>query len=108
MLERKEEVDKLTLHQLHPEGNSAPEGAEETTVVGGVWDEDTDENIENERGDSRMSGGSSDEHLSSSSTDPPLRSSKEADMTDLEKVDNEITMLIYRNGLVFDMKTDSP
>lgn len=108
MLERKEEVDELTLHQLHPEGNSAPEGAEETTIVGGDWDDDTDEDTEHERGDSRMSGGTSDECLSPGSTDQALRSSKEAEITDLEQVDNEIAMLIYRNGLVFDVKTDSP
>lgn len=107
MLERKEEVDKLTLYQLHPEGKSALEGAEETTVVGGLWNDDTDGDIENERGDSRMSGGASDDHFSPSPTEPTLRSSREAEMTDVEKVDNEIAMLIYRNGLVFDVKTDS-
>lgn len=37
-----------------------------------------------------------------------LRSSREGEMTDLEQLDNEIAMLVNRNGLVFDVKTDSP
>ncbi|XP_044056507.1 uncharacterized protein il12rb1 isoform X2 [Siniperca chuatsi] len=105
MLERKEEVDELTLHQLHPEGKSVPEDAEETAVLAGEWDDGTDEDVENVRGDSGMSGGTSDECLNPGSA---LRSSREGEMTDLEQVDNEIAMLIYRNGLVFDVKTDSP
>ncbi|KAK9519475.1 hypothetical protein VZT92_022202 [Zoarces viviparus] len=96
-LEGKEEVHKLTLHQ-HPEDKSIPEDAEETTVLTGEWDEGTDEDVDGGV-DSRMSGGTSDE---------ALRSSREGEMTDLEQVDNEIAMLIYRNGLVFDVKTDSP
>lgn len=96
-LEGKEEVHKLTLHQ-HPEDKSVPEDAEETTVLTGEWDEGTDEDVD-DGVDSRMSGGTSDE---------ALRSSREGEMTDLEQVDNEIAMLIYRNGLVFDVKTDSP
>ncbi|XP_051232477.1 leukemia inhibitory factor receptor isoform X12 [Dicentrarchus labrax] len=104
MLERKEEVHELTLHQLHPERKSLPEDAEETPVFRGKWDDGTDEDAEDERGDSRMPGGSSDECLS---TDQALRSSREGEMTDMDQVDNEIAMLIYRNGLVFDVKTDS-
>ncbi|XP_068446250.1 leukemia inhibitory factor receptor [Clinocottus analis] len=102
-LEGKEQVDELTLHQ-HPEHKSVPEDAEETTVLRGDWDEGTDED-EDDRADSRMSEGSSDE--CPSSTEEALRSSRGGEMTDLE-VDNEIASLIYRNGLVFDMKTDSP
>ncbi|XP_028443755.1 interleukin-12 receptor subunit beta-2 [Perca flavescens] len=108
LLERKEEVHELTLHQLHPEGKSVPEDAEETDVLTGEWDSGTDEDVENKRGDSRMSRGSSDQSLDPGSTDEALRSSREGKMTDLEQVDNEIAMLIYRNGLVFDVKTDSP
>ncbi|XP_031163124.1 interleukin-12 receptor subunit beta-1 isoform X2 [Sander lucioperca] len=107
-LERKEEVHELTLHQLHPEGKSVPEDAEETDVLTGEWDNGTDEDVENKRGDSRMSGGSSDQSLDPSSTDDALRSSREGEMMDLEQLDNKIAMLIYRNGLVFDVKTDSP
>ncbi|XP_037627105.1 interleukin-12 receptor subunit beta-1 isoform X1 [Sebastes umbrosus] len=109
-LERKEEVEEvheLTLHQ-YPESRSVPEDAEETTVLTGEWDDGTDEDVENERGDSRMSGGTSDECVSPGSTDEALRSSRDGEMTDLEQVDNEIAMLIYKNGLVFDVKTDSP
>ncbi|XP_070688329.1 interleukin-12 receptor subunit beta-1 [Pempheris klunzingeri] len=108
MLERKEEVHELMLQQIHPEVKSVPLDAEETTVVGGEWDDGTDEDPESERRDSRMSGGTSDECLSPGSTHQALRSSREGEMTDLEQVDNEIAMLIYRNGLVFDVKTDSP
>lgn len=96
-------MDALTLYQLQPKRTSAPEGAE-GTLVGGDWNEDED--LENERGDWRMSNGTSDVHLSS--TDRALRRSGEAEMAHLEQVDNEIAMLIYRNRLIFDMKPDSP
>lgn len=105
MLERKEEVDEVTLYQLQPKCRSAPEGAKET-LVGGDWNEDTDEDLENERGDWRMSNGTSDVLLSL--TDRALRRSGESEMAHLEQVDNEIAMLTYRNGLIFDMKPDSP
>ncbi|XP_045905644.1 interleukin-6 receptor subunit beta isoform X2 [Micropterus dolomieu] len=108
MLEEKEEVDELTLYQLHPEGKSVSEDAEEITDLAGEWDDGTDEDIENVRGDSRMSGGTSDECLNNSSTAQVLRRSTLGEITDLEQVDNEIAMLIFRNGLVFDVKTDSP
>ncbi|KAM8744687.1 uncharacterized protein il12rb1 isoform 2-T2 [Acanthopagrus schlegelii] len=107
MPERKEEVHELTLLQLHPEVKSVPEDAEETTVLRGDWDDDTDEDVESERGDSILSGGTSDECLGPGSTDQALRRSKEGEATDLEQLDNEIAMLIYRNGLVFDVKTES-
>lgn len=106
MLERKEEVDELTLLQLHPESKSTLEGIKETTDVREDRDDDADMDAVNERGDSRMLGGTSDEGLTPDSTDQALRSSREAEMTD--EVDNELAMLIYRNGLVFDAKTDSP
>uniref|UniRef100_A0AAQ5ZG98 Fibronectin type-III domain-containing protein n=1 Tax=Amphiprion ocellaris TaxID=80972 RepID=A0AAQ5ZG98_AMPOC len=96
MLENKEEVHDLTLYQVHSEGKSLSEEAEETTVLGGEWDDGTDEDVENKRSDS---GGSGDECLSPGSANQALK-------TDLEQVDNELTMLIYRTGLVFDMKTD--
>lgn len=108
LLEEKEEVHELTLHQIHPEGKSVPEDSEETILRGGEWDDGTDEDTENERSDSRMSGGINDECLCPGSTDLELRSSREGEMTDLEQVENEIAKLIYRNGLVFDVKTDSP
>ncbi|XP_051803611.1 uncharacterized protein il12rb1, partial [Acanthochromis polyacanthus] len=96
MLENKEEVHDLTLYQVHSEGKSLSEEAEETTVLGGEWGDGTDEDVENERSDS---GGSDDECLSPSSANQALK-------TDLEQVENELTMLIYRTGLVFDTKTD--
>ncbi|XP_034069023.1 interleukin-12 receptor subunit beta-1-like isoform X2 [Gymnodraco acuticeps] len=106
-LERKEEVDEMTLLQLHPEGKSVPEDAEESAVLAGEWEEDTDEDEDNERWDSRMSGESSDEGLSPGSTGEALRSSREGEITDVEQLDNEIAMLIYKKGLVFHVKRDS-
>lgn len=108
MLERKEEVHELTLHQLQPQSKSINEDTEETTVLRGQQDDGTDEDGDDERGDSRSSGGSSDECSSQGSVEQALKSSKQGEMTDLEQLDNEITMLVYRNGLVFDVKTDSP
>ncbi len=108
MLERKEEVHELTLHQPHPECISVPEDTEQTTVLRREWDDGSDKDVDNERSDSRMSGGAGDERSSHDSTDQALRSSRGDEMTDLEQLDNEIAMLIYRNGLVFDVKTDSP
>lgn len=86
MLEGKEEVHELNLEQLHPEN--------------GEWDDGINGFVDDEGGDSRMLGEVSDE--SCSSLDESQRS-----RTDLEQVDNEIAMLIYRNGLVFDLRTDS-
>lgn len=98
IMERKEEVDELMLQQPHSEVKSAPRDPQETTVLSEDWDVDT----EVEGSDSRLSGGPSD----NCSSDLAPRDCREAETTDLEQVDNEITMLIYRNGLVFDMKTD--
>ncbi|XP_026202073.1 interleukin-12 receptor subunit beta-1 [Anabas testudineus] len=105
ILEEKEEVHELTLLQLHPEVKSSLGDAGECTVLRGDWDDGNDEDMENERGDLRMSGETSDE--SPGSTDQTLRSCREGEITDLDQVENEIAMLIYRNGLVFDLKTDS-
>lgn len=98
-------MHELTLLQLHSEGKCVSEDAEESTVFPREWDNDTEEDMENEREDWMMSGESDDE--SRSSTDQGPRRCGEGEITDLE-VDNEIAMLIYKNGLVFDVKTDSP
>lgn len=103
-MERKEEVDKLSLQQLLPECKSVPGEAEETNVLGGKRDGGSDEDVESERGDS---WGIKDEHLSPGSSRRALRSSRAGELTALEQVDNEIALLIYRNGLVFDLKADS-
>ncbi|XP_053178968.1 interleukin-6 receptor subunit beta [Scomber japonicus] len=103
-LEKEEEVCELTMHQLHPERKTVLEDAEETTVR--EWDDNTDEDVEDERGDSWMLEGTSDECLSPGSTEEALGSSREEEMTDMEQMD-EITLLIYKRGLVFDVKTDS-
>ena len=97
-------MHELTLlQQLHPEDGSVPEDPEEPTVLSGEWDHSSDEDLENHSGGSGMSGGTSDEGLNPGSTEEALRSSR-----DLEQMDNEIAMLIYRNDLVFDVKADSP
>ncbi|XP_068599590.1 uncharacterized protein il12rb1 [Brachionichthys hirsutus] len=89
-LERTENVDEVTLHQLHLEHDSVSAEAEETTVFGREWD------------------GGTDEQLNPGSTHQALRGLREGADTDLEQVDNEIAMLIYRNGLLFDVRPDSP
>uniref|UniRef100_A0A7N8X785 Interleukin 12 receptor subunit beta 1 n=1 Tax=Mastacembelus armatus TaxID=205130 RepID=A0A7N8X785_9TELE len=99
--EEKEEVHDLMLVQPHPEGKSTSEDAEEADVLQREWDDTTGEDIDSTRGDSRMSGRINEE--SHDSTDQELRSSREEENTDLKNVDNEIALLIYRNGLVFDM-----
>ncbi|CAK6972127.1 interleukin-6 receptor subunit beta [Scomber scombrus] len=104
-LEKEEEVCELTMHQLHPERKTVLEDAEETTVL--EWDDNTDEDGEDERGDSWMFEGTSDECFSPGSTEEAPGSSREEEMTDMEQMD-EITLLIYKRGLVFDVKTDSP
>ncbi|XP_062250686.1 interleukin-12 receptor subunit beta-1 isoform X2 [Platichthys flesus] len=107
MLEGKEEVHDLILLQLHPEHKTVPQEAEETTGLRGEWDAGSDEDVENEReGDSRVSEGSGDER--EGSTDGQQKRSRVKELTDLEQVESEIALLIYRNGLVFDLKTDSP
>ncbi|XP_041646340.1 interleukin-12 receptor subunit beta-2 isoform X2 [Cheilinus undulatus] len=106
LLDGKEEVYELTLHKLLLEGKSISEEAEDRTVLGEEWDGDMDEDMENERGDSRMSGEINDEDPDC--IDETLRSSKDGETTDLQQLENEFAMLIYRNGLVFDVKTDSP
>uniref|UniRef100_A0A673APY6 Fibronectin type-III domain-containing protein n=1 Tax=Sphaeramia orbicularis TaxID=375764 RepID=A0A673APY6_9TELE len=107
MMDRKEEVHELTLFQLHPDSKPVPEDAEESTVLRGGWDNGSDEDQEGESRDRRTSEGDGDECLSSDSTERTLTRSKQTAMADLERVENDIAMLIYKNGLVFDVKADS-
>lgn len=93
-----EEVDELSLHELHQEGQTSPERAEET-LLRGEWYEDTDEDST----DVRVLEHYTDEDLNSTDQ-APKKSRLGAVKIDLG---NEIAMLIYRNGLVFDVKTDS-
>ncbi|XP_074523976.1 uncharacterized protein il12rb1 [Halichoeres trimaculatus] len=95
MLERKEEVDELTLLKVPPESKLVAVKMQKTT-----------EDMETAQRDSSMSGEISDEDPGC--TDEALRSSREGETADLEQLENEFAMLIYRNGLVFDLKTDSP
>lgn len=102
MLERPEEVDELTLYELHQDSTLTPESAEET-LARGEWYEDMDEDTEEDGTDLRVLEHYGDECLNS--TDQALKKSRlGAGKIDLA---NEIAMLIYRNGLVFDVKTDS-
>lgn len=99
-------MNDLTLLQLlSPVGKSVPEDVEEITALQREWNDGSDEDVESEMTNLRISGGTSDDRPGS--TEQKLRSSREGEITDLEQVDNEIAMLIYRNGLVFDLKTDS-
>lgn len=97
MWERKEEVHELTLHQIVPEQKSVSE----ETSFRKDWDDRTDEHLEAE---ARDSAGSDDECLSLDSADLTLRETQTAE---LEQVENELAELIYRNGLVFDRKSES-
>lgn len=103
MIEMKGEMDEVMLQQLHSEDKPGPADPEETTLLGGDSDTEKDGDAE-DRSDSRLS----EEHGDESSPDPAAGRARESEENDLEQVDNEITMLIYRNGLVFDMKTDLP
>ncbi|XP_041861141.1 tyrosine-protein phosphatase Lar [Melanotaenia boesemani] len=97
-VKRKEEVHEFTLHQLLSEKMTV---SEEAIVPKGEQDYMTDDDVENERSDSE---GSVDECVGPISTEKALKKQK---ITDLGQVNNELAMLIYRNGLVFDAKTDS-
>lgn len=105
ILEKKEEVhDELTLLKLYPEGKSVSEEAEDVCVLRDEWDDGTDEDVDHDRSTLEEC---SDDCSSPGSTDEEQRNSK-GEITDLEQVDNELAMLIYKNGLVFDMKTELP
>lgn len=103
MIERNGETDELMLQQLHSEDKPGPTDPEETTFLGGDWDTEKDGDT-GDRSDSRLS----EVHGEDSSPAPAVGRARETEENDLEQVDNEIAMLIYRNGLVFDMKTDLP
>lgn len=103
MVEKNEEMDQLMLQQLHSEDKPGPKDPEENTFLSEDSDTDKDRDTE-DRSDLRLS----EEHGDDSSTDPAVERARETEENDLEQVDNEIAMLIYRNGLVFDMKTDLP
>nr|XP_015826295.2 interleukin-6 receptor subunit beta isoform X2 [Nothobranchius furzeri] len=95
MCDTKEEVHELTLYQP---------GLEETPVLGvlkGEWDDTTDEDMEKERSDS---AGSDDECLS---LDSAVQTLSKSQMAELEQAEAELARLIYRSGLVFDVKSES-
>uniref|UniRef100_A0AAX7VWF2 Fibronectin type-III domain-containing protein n=1 Tax=Astatotilapia calliptera TaxID=8154 RepID=A0AAX7VWF2_ASTCA len=96
--------DELTLLKLYPEGKSVSEEAEDVRVLRDEWDDGTDEDVDHDRSTLEEC---SDDCSSPGSTDEEQRNSK-GEITDLEQVDNELAMLIYKNGLVFDMKTELP
>lgn len=101
VIEKKEELDELMLQQPHPEDKRDPNDLQETTILGGDGDTDNDEDAK-DRSESRLLEEPGDD----SSTDPDVGRTRETEENDLKQVENEIAMLIYRNGLVFDMKTD--
>ncbi|XP_027884538.1 interleukin-12 receptor subunit beta-1 isoform X2 [Xiphophorus couchianus] len=96
MWERKEEVHEVTLHKLVPEQKPVSEA----TVLKGEWDDEAGQQVEK---DGCCSGESDDESSSLASGDDTLR---KADLKNLEQVEIELAMLIYRNGLVFDVKSE--
>ncbi|XP_014835991.1 PREDICTED: interleukin-12 receptor subunit beta-1 [Poecilia mexicana] len=97
MWERKEEVHEVTLHRLIPDQKPVSEA----TVLKGEWDDEAGRQVEK---DGCCSGESDDERSSVASGDDTLR---KADLKGLEQVETELAMLIYRNGLVFDVKSES-
>ncbi|XP_054911595.1 interleukin-12 receptor subunit beta-1 [Poeciliopsis prolifica] len=97
MWERKEEVHEVTLHKLVPEQKPVSEA----TVLKSECDVEAGRQVEK---DGCCSGESDDESSSLASADDTLR---KVDLKDLEQVETELAMLIYRNGLVFDVKSGS-
>lgn len=102
MLERPEEMDELTLHELHQESKLTPEKPDKT-LVRGEWYEDVDKDTEEDTTDLRVL-----EHYGEGCLNSTDRATKQSRLA-AGKIDlaNEIAMLIYRNGLVFDVRTDS-
>lgn len=98
LCERTEEVHELTLHQIVRDNKSA---SEEVTALKGEWDGGTEREEEE---DGCCSGESDDEGSSLASRDETVR---KAELKDLEQVETELAMLIYKNGLVFDVKLES-
>ncbi|XP_077391579.1 interleukin-31 receptor subunit alpha [Festucalex cinctus] len=92
--EKEEVVHDVTLQQLPPKGHTGGEDAEETTKL---------LNIDIKR--TRMSDGSKDDALSPPSIQQALRGSTEEGTPNMEQEDM-LALLLYRTGLVFDMKTD--
>ncbi|KAM4575223.1 interleukin-12 receptor subunit beta-2 [Fundulus diaphanus] len=93
MWERKEQVDELTLHQIVPDSGEA-------TLLTGDWEDGTEWRVEKDGG---CSEGSDDRRSSLASVDETQR---QAELKDLEQVETELAMLIYKNGLVFDVKSE--
>lgn len=91
-------MHELTLHQIVPDNKSA---SEELTSLKGEWDDGTEPEEEE---DECCSGECDDERSSVASRDKTVRKSE---LKDLEQVETELAMLIYRNGLVFDVKSES-
>lgn len=104
MLETEEEqVGELTLHRLHSEDKSRPEDAE--TTIREERDDCQDKDAEKDRVGPSISGGTIGK-CCSDSAEQPKRGSRDEEMTDTERLDNELMSLLYRKGLVFDMKMD--
>ncbi|XP_016896930.1 uncharacterized protein il12rb1 isoform X2 [Cynoglossus semilaevis] len=103
MHEGKEEVHELMVLQ-HPGEKSDRDNAEETIDLGEEWETGIDKDVE---GDGEgLKNAQEISREDPGCTDQLLRRSTEGEITDLEQLDNEIAMLIYKNGLVFDVKAD--
>lgn len=98
LLERTEEVHEVTLVQLHPE-RSLSEDLEKSKDPNGKQGESSDVDEDDEEKEDRILKTGSDKEQPKDST--------EEQQTDLDQVQNEIALLIYRNGLVFDVNMDS-
>uniref|UniRef100_A0A8C6MF86 Fibronectin type-III domain-containing protein n=1 Tax=Nothobranchius furzeri TaxID=105023 RepID=A0A8C6MF86_NOTFU len=94
MCNAKEEVHKLTLHQPVPEQTPVSDETSISSVLKGECNDTSDEDMKKERSDS---AGSEDKGLSLDSADQTLCKPQMA----------ELARLIYRNGLVVNVKSES-
>ncbi|XP_028300677.1 interleukin-27 receptor subunit alpha isoform X2 [Gouania willdenowi] len=103
ILDEKEEFHQVTLLQIHQEGTSVIEETEGISLSE-LWKDESGEDKDNDMRDSEKL---EDASLSSGSIVRTLGNSGEREITDIDQMDHELSMLTYRNGLVFDVKTDS-
>nr|XP_054608212.1 interleukin-6 receptor subunit beta [Nothobranchius furzeri] len=94
MCNAKEEVHELTLHQPVPEQTPVSDETSISSVLKGECNDTSDEDMKKERSDS---AGSEDKGLSLDSADQTLCKPQMA----------ELARLIYRNGLVVNVKSES-
>ncbi|XP_055077428.1 interleukin-6 receptor subunit beta [Periophthalmus magnuspinnatus] len=101
LLERKEEVDKVILVQHHPECYPLKD-TERSCTLDGI----------RVTGSSHLEGEEDEEEnrssqIESENNEQTPKDPAEEELTDPDQIQNEIALLVYRNGLVFDVNVDS-